>query len=206
MTKRAEMATKEAQSQKGAKEEKDQAKTTAANRGHPTETPRCPHSRVWVCVSPVSLIFISWWTRRRQERKKEKKGTNWHTTIHTLRRPKRWSRQFHNYLWGPEEEDQTKQRQGLKLKGPTDQIHKIPKATNLRITIVQFLMLILKPNKEQHSFEKRQNGVEGPMGRPAPLESRPGGPWYRGVNRPPQQGNRPRERKNKTSCKQRQIP
>ena len=35
------------------------------------------------------------------------------------------------------------------------------------------------------------------MGRPAPLESRPGGPWYRGIKSSPHQGNRPRERNNK---------
>ena len=35
------------------------------------------------------------------------------------------------------------------------------------------------------------------MGRPAPLESRPGGPWYRGIKRSPHLGNRPRERNNK---------
>ena len=63
-------------------------------------------------------------------------------------------------------------------------------------------MLNEETSKEHYSFENEQGGVEGPMGRPAPLESRPGGPWYRGVKRPPHQGNRPRERKNKTNFKQ----
>ena len=59
-------------------------------------------------------------------------------------------------------------------------------------------MPLTNQTKSRRNYHRR---VAGPMGRPALLGSRPRGPQYRGVQRPPHYGNRPWERKSNQNAR-----
>ena len=84
---------------------------------------------------------------------------------------------------------------GLVLKGTKPNNMSTPETKNVIQKTKQISqkprtkMPLTYQTKSRRSYHRR---VAGPMGRPALLGSRPGGPWYRRVRKPPHHGNRPR--------------